>query len=89
MAHVSKDSATLLPNSLRGKICRIVAQRTGVEPQMNDTFASLGVDSLAMAEIMCEIENACGFRADESLLDIESIGELCEYVEDRAGNDAE
>ena len=47
---------------------------------MTDSFGSLGVDSLRMAQFTTELERRFGFRVDEELLDVGTVGELSEYV---------
>jgi acyl carrier protein len=66
--------------SIAGKVRAIVAAKT-VGPVLPDsTFDSLGLDSLAMAEVIFEIETAFRIHADERLLDLRSIAEVSDYV---------
>jgi acyl carrier protein len=59
----------------------IVASKTTGPVSTDSTFDSLGLDSLAMAEVVFEIESAFRIHADaERLLDMRSIGEVSTYV---------
>lgn len=44
------------------------------------TFESLGVDSLDMVELICELEDKCDIDFGEPD-DLETIGDLIEYIE--------
>lgn len=44
------------------------------------TFESLGVDSLDMVELICELEEKCDIEFGEPE-DLETIGDLIAYVE--------
>lgn len=44
------------------------------------TFESLGVDSLDMVELICELEDRCDIDFGEPE-DLETIGDLIAYVE--------
>ena len=63
------------------KVCSVVAAKTVGPVSVDSTFDSLGLDSLAMAEVVFEIESAFHITADaERLLDLRSIGEVSAYV---------
>ena len=64
-------------------IAKIVAERTGCD--INDIkpeskFSDLGIDSLDMVELICEIEERCDveFGEPEGLA---TVGQLVEYVD--------
>jgi acyl carrier protein len=46
----------------------------------DSSFDSLGLDSLAMAEVIFEIETAFRIQADDRLLDLRSISEVSSFV---------
>jgi len=66
--------------SIANKVREIVAAKTAVPVTAESTFDSLGLDSLATAEMVFEIESAFRIHADERLLDMRSIGEVIAYV---------
>lgn len=46
----------------------------------NSTFDTLGIDSLAMVELICALEEACDIDFGEPE-DLETVGDLVKYVE--------
>lgn len=44
------------------------------------TFESLGIDSLDMVELVCEIENRFDIEFGEPE-GLDTVGKLCEYIE--------
>lgn len=54
-----------------------------IEPEHVDessTFDSLGIDSLDMVELICDLEDECGIEFGEPE-GLETVGELIEYIE--------
>lgn len=54
-----------------------------IEPERVDessTFDSLGIDSLDMVELTCDLEDECGIEFGEPE-GLETVGELIEYIE--------
>lgn len=54
-----------------------------IEPERVDessTFDSLGIDSLDMVELICDLEDECGIEFGEPE-GLETVGELIEYIE--------
>jgi acyl carrier protein len=66
--------------SIATKVREIVATKTPALVAAESTFDSLGLDSLAMAEVVFEIESTFRIHADERLLDMRSLGEVVAYV---------
>ena len=66
--------------AIAAKVRDIVAAKTNCPVVADSTFDSLGLDSLAMAEVIFEIESAFRINADERLLDLRSIGEVISFV---------
>jgi acyl carrier protein len=75
-----EDAKPWTAESIANKIREIVATKTPTPVAPESTFDSLGLDSLAMAEVVFEIESAFRIHADERLLDMRSIGEVIAYV---------
>ena len=44
------------------------------------SFESLGIDSLDMVELICDLEDECGIEFGEPE-GLETVGELIEYIE--------
>lgn len=70
-------------NSIEAKILEIVAAKTERTPTVADTLDSLGIDSLAMAELIYEVESHFEIESDDDLLDLSTLQELCQYVIER------
>lgn len=54
-----------------------------IEPERVDessTFDSLGIDSLDMVELICDLEDECGIEFGEPE-GLETVGELIEYID--------
>lgn len=54
-----------------------------IEPERVDessTFDSLGIDSLDMVELICDLEDECGIEFGEPE-GLETVVELIEYIE--------
>lgn len=64
-------------------ITKLLEENLDIEPSKvstESTFDSLGIDSLDMVELICDLEDACGidFGEPEGL---ETVGQLIEYIE--------
>ena len=46
----------------------------------SSTFDSLGIDSLDMVELICDLEDECGIEFGEPE-GLETVGDLVEYIE--------
>lgn len=67
--------------NVRLELAELIRMKTGVMPHAGDSFASLKIDSLSMAELTVEVERAFGIRVEEDVLDVETVAELAEYIE--------
>lgn len=64
-------------------ITKLLNDNLDIEPEKvteNATFDSLGIDSLDMVELICDLEDECDaeFGEPEGL---ETVGDLVEYIE--------
>ena len=50
---------------------------------MDDSLAMIGIDSVAMAELTFELEKRCGTKIDDAILDVETVGQLVDYLHAR------
>ena len=76
-------------NDTASRIKSIIAEKLGVDETTitHDTkfLEDLGADSLDTVEIIMEIENAFGFTIpDEYALEMKTVGEAIDYVEQNA-----
>jgi acyl carrier protein len=70
--------------SVQAEVLRALTAKFGGSPQPDDDLSSFGVDSLGMAELIGELEQRFQIKADEEILDVETVAELVKYVESRA-----
>lgn len=70
-------------NPLQAQIVELIARRTGTKPALTDRIDRLGIDSLAMAEMIYDLESTFQIRTDDELLDLATLEELCLYIEAR------
>lgn len=64
-------------------ISDLLVENLDIEPELVTeaaTFESLGVDSLDMVELICELEEKCEIDFGEPD-DLETIGDLIAYIE--------
>ena len=71
-------------NSVETDILQALREELGKDVRATDSLASLGLDSLRMAQLASELESRFGFRVDEELLDVGTVQELVEYVRTRS-----
>jgi acyl carrier protein len=71
-------------SQIQTMVLELIRGKTGVCPQSDDTFDSLKIDSLAMAELTVEIEKAFAIRVDEDIMDVVSIEDLVAYIESKS-----
>lgn len=62
------------------RVLAIVRTKTTSPVSLDSTFDALGLDSLAMAEVIFEIENALGIRTDDRILDVRTMRQVVELV---------
>ncbi len=80
---MSSASGNAIPNhaEVAEKILAIVRPKTSFPVTTENSFDSLGLDSLAMAEVVFEIENAFNIRTDDRILDVRTVGQVITFVE--------
>ena len=71
-------------NPLETELVQALGEELARDVHLTDSLGSLGLDSLRMAQLATELEKRFGFRADEELLDVETVEELVEYVRSRS-----
>lgn len=64
-------------------ITKLLNDNLDIEPEKvteNATFDSLGIDSLDMVELICDLEDECDVKFGEPE-GLETVGDLVEYIE--------
>lgn len=64
-------------------ITTLLNNNLDIEPEQvteDSTFDSLGIDSLDMVELICDLEDGCGIELGEPE-DLETVGDLINYIE--------
>lgn len=65
-------------------IKNILQENLDIDPDgvtEDSTFESLGIDSLDMVELICDLEEACEVDFGEPE-DLETVGDLVEYIDE-------
>jgi acyl carrier protein len=65
------------------QVVEYLADIVGSRPQMDDSLAMIGIDSVAMAELTFELEKRCSIKIDDAILDVDTVGQLVEYLHSR------
>ncbi len=71
-------------SDIRNKVIDIIADRLSRDkatiPEASNIVADLGADSLDIAEIMMDLEDAFGVKLEEDQ-DLKTIGDVIKYLE--------
>ena len=62
------------------RLLALIQKRFGRTPSLNESFAVLGIDSLAMAEFSLDVEKEFNLRLDDAVLEVTSVGEFLDYL---------
>lgn len=57
-----------------------LTKKFGIRPELSDSLVMIGVDSVGMAELTFELEKVFEIKIDDSLLDVETVQDLANYV---------
>ena len=72
-------------SEVTSKVIEIIAERLSKDPEgiteASNIIADLGADSLDIAEIMMDLEDAFGVKVDEDTEGMNTIGDIVKYVE--------
>lgn len=58
-------------------------KRYGIALTPSAEFTQIGIDSVAMADLITELEDKFDIRVDQDIFDVDSIGALAAYMEIR------
>ncbi|MCA9193400.1 MAG: acyl carrier protein [Planctomycetales bacterium] len=67
-------------DSIEEKLIASFAEKFGGQPKLSDNLTFIGVDSVGMAELTLELERDYGIHVDETVLDVETVEELANYI---------
>lgn len=70
-------------DTIENELVRQLREKFGGNPKLNDSLMLIGVDSVGMAELTLEIEKQFNVRVDDSILDVETVQELADYIRQR------
>lgn len=74
------------PNAamIEEKVIAIVQKKAPMPVSIDDDLDSVGLDSLAMAELVFEIESSFSIRTDDRLLEMKTLRDVVTYVQEVA-----
>jgi len=87
MSSDSDNARTWDAAAIAERVRTIVAAKTSGPVSPDATFDELGLDSLAMAEVVFEIETAFKIHTDDRLLDLHSVGQVADYIAQKLKQD--
>ncbi|TVR11446.1 MAG: acyl carrier protein [Planctomycetota bacterium] len=74
-------------SDIRNKIIDIIAERLSKEKDSitddSNVIADLGADSLDIAEIMMDLEDAFGIKLEEDNDSLKTIGDIISYIDQK------
>lgn len=70
-------------HSIEENLVHRLGEKFGERPELTDSLVMLGVDSVGMAELTVEIEQAYQIKADEALLEVQTVQDLADYIRRR------
>jgi acyl carrier protein len=65
------------------QLLEAINARLRASPALSDELASLGVDSVKMADFIMTIEEQFDIRVDQDIWDVATVGELAAYIRTR------
>lgn len=72
-------------SEIANKVIEVIAERLSKEPdgitEASNVIADLGADSLDIAEIMMDLEDAFGVKVEEDTEGLNTIGDIVKYIE--------
>jgi acyl carrier protein len=77
-----------LVDSLEDSLLNYLQNKFGMRPNLDDSLAMLGVDSVSMAELTFEIEKMYGITVDE-MMSVETVENLLDYIRERQNTAAD
>jgi acyl carrier protein len=72
-------------SEIQEKLLQLLERKFRQRPAPDESFAAIGVDSLAMAELVVEIEQMFAVETDDRILEVDTVDELAAYVQQLRG----
>ena len=69
--------------SIEEKLLAQLAEKFGSQPELQDSLAYIGADSVGMAELTTEIEKQYGISVSDDIFNVETVQEMVDYIRDR------
>lgn len=73
-------------DSIEEQLQTKLEEKFGTRPELGDSLALIGVDSVGMAELTLDLEAQFGISVDEEVVDVDTVGELADYIRSRRPN---
>ncbi|HBE69060.1 MAG TPA: hypothetical protein DDW52_13000 [Planctomycetaceae bacterium] len=70
-------------DSIEEQLQAMLEEKFGTRPELIDSLALIGVDSVGMAELTLDLESQFGISVDEEVVDVDTVAELAEYIRSR------
>lgn len=70
-------------DTIESELLKKITALFGGQPKLADSLMMVGVDSVGMAELTFDIEKHFGIRVDDSVLDVDTVQELADYIRQR------
>lgn len=74
------SARTWTATQIAEELLALLRTRSSAPVALDSTFDGLGLDSLAMAEFVFEIEATFGINTDDRLLDVRTVQQVVDYV---------
>jgi len=82
-------NGVLLVDSLESSLINYLHEKFGNRPATEDSLAMLGVDSVSMAELTYDIEKRYGIIVDDSMMYVDTVENLLDYIRERQAQPAD
>ena len=69
--------------SIEDKLLISFTKKFGRRPKLSDGLAYIGVDSMGMAELTCELEEEFAIQVGDDILNADTVQDLANYIRER------
>lgn len=76
----NEATAAVKSMSLEDQVLQIVRSKVEVPVTLESKLDAIGLDSLAMAEVVFELETQFKIRTDDRILDLRTVREVAQFV---------
>lgn len=74
--------------SIEEKLIENLQEKFGQRARITDSLASIGVDSIGMAELTVDVEKNFNVKVDDEIVHVETVQELVDYIRERQSSSA-